>query len=61
MKVGDLIKFNAGDHFGTIVETSPNFGGYAVVWISGDVTFPNPTHMNMASLTKHAEVVSEGR
>ena len=61
MKAGDLIKFNSKGHLGTIVDTSTDFGGYAVVWISGEVTFPNPTHMNMKSLIEHAEVVSENR
>lgn len=58
MKVGDLIKFR-GDQLGTILDTTPGFGGYALVWVSGEVTFENPTRMNLESLKANAEVISE--
>jgi hypothetical protein len=61
MHIGDLVKFKKSGEIGTIVHTSSDFGGYAVVWISGDVTFKNPTHMNINNLKKHAEVISESR
>ena len=60
MKVGDLLQFDTG-FTGMIVETSESFGGYAVVLISGDIKFKNPTHMSWQSLVKCAEVISENR
>jgi hypothetical protein len=60
MKTGDLLKFDTG-FIGTIIETSESFGGYAVVLISGDIKFKNPTHMSWQSLEKCAEVISESR
>ena len=58
MKVGDLIRFRGGQ-LGTIVEIGNDFGGYALVFIAGDVTFKNPTHMNLESVEKNAKVISE--
>ena len=56
MKVGDLVQFKTGI-VGAIVEVHSDFGGYALVWIAGDVTFPNPTHMNLETLEKSARII----
>lgn len=56
LKVGDLIRFRSGK-IAAIIELSPDFGGYALVWISGRVLFPNPAPMNMASLKRCAKVI----
>jgi hypothetical protein len=56
MKVGDLIKFRTGI-LGTIIDVSADFGGYALVFVSGGVTFSNPAHMNLKSLIKNSEVI----
>ena len=61
MKVADLVKFTATGNLGTILEVSKDFGGYAVIWVHGDVKFKNPTHMSMDMLQRHSEVTSEGR
>ena len=59
MNVGDLIRFSNGK-LGTILDMSSDFGGYALVYVAGgDVTFKNPTHMNLESIMKSAEVVNE--
>ena len=60
MKVADLVKFHHGE-LGTILEVSKDFGGYAVIWVHGDVHFKNPTHMNMDMLKRTSEVASESR
>jgi hypothetical protein len=60
MTVADLVKFQTG-YLGTILEISKDFGGYAVIWVHGDVRFKNPTHMNMATLQRTSEVISESR
>ncbi len=57
VNIGDLVKFSNG-RLGTIVDISPDFGGYALVYVSGDVTFRNPTHMNLESVIKNAEVIN---
>ena len=59
MNVGDLIRFSNGK-LGTVVEIYSDFGGYALIYVSGgDITFRNPTHMNLESVMKSAEVVNE--
>ncbi len=60
MNVGDVIAFRGGQ-IGTIIEISPDHGGHALVWIAGEVTFRNPTHMHLESVRKHAEVINESR
>jgi hypothetical protein len=57
VKVGDLVKFKTG-YLGTVLSISKDFGGYAVMWIHGDVTFKNPTHMNLNTLHRTSEVLS---
>ena len=59
MKVGDLVKFHESNFVGMIVETSMDFGAYAVIWIHGDVVFKNPTHMSLDMLKRTSEVISE--
>ena len=61
MKVADLVKFHESGYLGTILETSKDFGEYAVIWIHGDVLFKNPTHMSMDMLGRTSEVISESR
>lgn len=60
MKVSDLVKFPSG-YLGTILEVSRDFGGYAVIWVHGDVKFKNPTHMSLDMLKRTSEVISESR
>ena len=61
MKVADLVKFHESGFIGTILEVSRDFGGYAVIWIHGDVLFENPTHMSLNMLGRTSEVASESR
>jgi hypothetical protein len=61
VKVGDLIQFSETGYLGSILEVSKNFGEYAEIWVHGDVNFKNPTHMNMDTLQRTSEVVSETR
>ena len=61
MKVGDLIQFSATGYLGSILEVSKDFGEYAVIWVHDDVNFKNPTHMNMDTLQRTSEVISESR
>ena len=61
MKVADLVKFHESGFIGTILEVSRDFGGYAVIWIHGDVSFKNPTHMSLNMLDRTSEVASESR
>jgi hypothetical protein len=60
VKVADLVKFQTG-YLGIILEVSRDFGGYAVMWVHGDVKFKNPTHMSLDMLKRTSEVVSESR
>ncbi len=61
MKVGDLVRFRGGQ-IGTILELLDMVdGNCALVWVTGEVTFRNPTYMNLESVRKHAEVISESR
>ena len=57
MNVGDLIRFSNGK-LGTILEISSDFGGYALVYVAGEVTFRNPTHMSLDSVKKNTEVIA---
>tara|TARA_R100000008_G_C3584305_1_gene170946 strand:- start:2093 stop:2278 length:186 start_codon:yes stop_codon:yes gene_type:complete len=57
MKVGDLLTFRTGK-MGAIIDVQPDFGGYALVWVFGEVTFRNPTHMNLESLSRSAKVIT---
>ncbi len=59
MKAGDLIRFTETGYLGTIVDTSKDFGGYAVVWVHGDMHFKNPTHMSMNMLKRTSEAINE--
>jgi len=61
VKVADLVKFHESGFIGTILEVSRDFGGYAVIWIHGDVLFENPTHMSLNMLGRTSEVASESR
>ena len=63
MKVTDLVKFTKTGFLGTILEVSRDFGGYAVIWVHGDMglRFKNPTHMSLNMLTRTSEVVSASR
>jgi hypothetical protein len=61
MKITELVKFHKSGYLGTILEVSRDFGGYAVIWIHGDVHFKNPTHMSKDMLSSSSEVISESR
>ena len=61
MKIADLVKFHESGYFGTILEASKDFGGYAVIWVHADVLFKNPTYMSTASLQRTSEVISGSR
>ena len=61
MKVGNLIQFSETGYLGSILEVSKDFGEYAVIWVHGDVNFKNPTYMNMDTLKRTSEVISESR
>ena len=61
MKAGDLVQFTETGYLGTIVDTSRDFGEYAVIWIHGDVLFNNPTHMSLKMLNRTSELISESR
>ena len=61
MKAGDLVQFTETGYLGTIVDTSRDFGEYAVIWIHGDVLFNNPTHMSLKMLARTSELISESR
>ena len=61
MKVADLIKFTETGSLAIILEVSKDFGGYAVLWVQGDVKFKNPTHMSLVMLKRTSEVISESR
>ena len=61
MKVGDLVQFTETGYLGTIVDTSRDFGEYAVIWVHGDTPFKNPTHMSLKMLARTSELISESR
>ena len=58
MQVGDVVKFNISGHIGTIVELDDSYNGVCL-YISGDVSFKNPTWMGKSTLLRVAEFISE--
>ncbi len=57
MQIGDVVKFNSG-YVGTIVELDDSYSGVCL-YISGDVSFKNPTWMGRDTLLRAAELISE--
>ena len=65
MKVGDLVRFKAGAT-ATVIETSDDFGGYAVLYCADGTLDNTPssdgiTHMSLDMLKRTSEVINESR
>ena len=60
MKLGDLVKFQETGVLATIVEIKEAGvnNAYALLWVSGDVKFKNPTCMTLHMLKRTGEVIS---
>ena len=63
MKVCDLIKFTKSGMLATVVEVRKDNGDklindYAMLWVSGDVNFKNPTCMTLHMINRTGKVVS---
>ena len=59
LSAGDLIRFGSGE-IGMIVDVFLDAGsGQSVgsVWMSGEVTFRNPTIMDLEDLKRNVEVI----